>query len=209
MPGVIDGAVGNRAAEIDVSAVVHGANKFEIAQRAFELGKEMRHRLRVVPHVRARSVAASGVRKAAFPSPDVAVCLAQNGRRLQDGEVGGDGIEHVRRKRGIEERVLELDGARAQGGVVLLHVCSDVARIFPQRGVVRMPWRRAHRPAPCGNQADLQSRSRSARRDSAFAQIAVGKVPCDKDGVGARLAGVEMSVQQDGSAVAAGIVDRI
>ena len=66
----------------------------------------MRHGLRVVPHVGAGTVAAAGVRETAFPSPYVAVFLAQNGGRFQDGEIGGDRIEHVGRQSGGRESFL-------------------------------------------------------------------------------------------------------
>ena len=39
---------------------------------------------------------------------------------------------------------------------------------------------------------------------AAFAEIAIGEVPCDQDWIGMRLTGREMSFDQDGSAVAAG-----
>ena len=79
VPIVIDGAIGDRAAEVHMTALVHGANKFHVAKRAFEMGVEMRHGLSVVPHVSAGTVAAAGVRRAAFPSPYVSVFLAQYG----------------------------------------------------------------------------------------------------------------------------------
>ena len=78
VPSVIDGAIGDRAAEVHVTALVHGADEFHVAKRAFELRVEMRHGLSVVPHVSAGTVAAAGVRRAAFPSPYVSVFLAQD-----------------------------------------------------------------------------------------------------------------------------------
>ena len=129
--GVIDRALRNRTAEIHMPAIVHGAHEFQIAQGAFKLGEEMRQSLSIVPDMRARSVTAAGVGKTAFPSPHIAVCLAENGGRLEDREVGGDSIEHVSRKRGTKDRVFELDGPGTECGVVLLNVCSHIASVLP------------------------------------------------------------------------------
>ncbi len=112
--GMIDRTIRNGATEIDMAPVIHGAHQFEIAQRALELRIEVRHGLRVVPYMRAGAVAAAGIRKAAFPAPDVAVGFAENGRRFEDRQVGGNGVENIRGERGIEERVLELNRARSQ-----------------------------------------------------------------------------------------------
>ena len=96
--GVIDGAIGNCTAKIYMAAIIHGAHEFQIAQGAFELRKEMGQGLRVIPHMRARSVAAASIGKAAFPSPHIAVGLAQNGGRFEDREIGRDSVEHIGRK---------------------------------------------------------------------------------------------------------------
>ena len=37
MKAVVDGAIGDGAAEIDVAAIIHGANQFQVAQGALEL----------------------------------------------------------------------------------------------------------------------------------------------------------------------------
>src|SRR5258708_176438 len=88
VPAMIDGAVGDGAAEVHMAVVVHGALIFHVAKGALELRVKMRKGLRVVPDMRARSVAAAAVRKAAFPSPHVSVLLAEDGWRLENAKVG-------------------------------------------------------------------------------------------------------------------------
>ena len=85
-----------------------------LAQRAFEGREEVRDGLGVVPDVGAGAVAAARVVAAAFPAPEPAVGLAQDGGRFEDREVGGDGFDDFRRQRGVVEAVAEASAVRAQ-----------------------------------------------------------------------------------------------
>ncbi len=49
----------------------------------------------------------------------------------------------------------------------------------------------------------------SASAFAAFAEIAIGKMPRDEDDVGARSAGREASLKQNGATVAAGSIDAV
>ena len=79
--------------------LVHGALQLLAAQGAFQRREQMRQGLRVIPNVGAGACAAAAVGEASFPGPDIAVFLSQNGRRLQDGEVGSHRIQDSRRHR--------------------------------------------------------------------------------------------------------------
>src|ERR1044071_2069283 len=96
-------------------------------------------------------MATASVGEATFPSPYIAVGLTQNCGCLQDGKIGGHSIENIRRERRAEQGILEKPRPRSQTAIVLLHVRCDLARILPERRIIRMPWRRSvrrHSPAP-------------------------------------------------------------
>ena len=137
MKAVIDRPVGNGAAKGHMAALIHGAHQFQVAKSSLQLRIQVRKRLRIVPHVRTGAVAAAAVGKTAFPSPQIPVLLAQNGRRFKNPEIRRDSVQHIGRRCRGENRVFELDSPRAQRGIVLLHVGGHIARVFPLRRVVR------------------------------------------------------------------------
>src|SRR5258707_6979634 len=97
----------------------------------------MRKGLSVVPHVRAGTRAAPGVRETSFPSPKVAILQTKYRGRLKDRQVRGDGIEHVRRQSRRKQRVLKSKRTRPQRIVMLVDVDSDFTSIVPNRGIKR------------------------------------------------------------------------
>ena len=206
MKSVVDRAVGNRTAEGHVAALVHGTDEFKVAQGSFQLRVEMRKGLGVIPHVGAGAVAASGVGEAAFPAPHVAVLLPQYRGRFKNAEVGRDRIKHIGRQGGREEGFLELHGSRLQRFVVCFDVESDVAGVFPLRRVIRTPRRRCAGGDGAATGFALHIFSIGL---CAFAEIAIGKMPGDDDDVGARGAGREASLEENGAAVAAGSIDAV
>ena len=90
METVIDRAFRKRRAESDVTLFIHRTAKFKFAQRPLQLGIKVRKSLRIIPHMRARTVTATSVRKTSLPSPQVAIFQAQHGRRLEDCQICGD-----------------------------------------------------------------------------------------------------------------------
>ena len=98
----------------------------------------MGHRLGVVPDVGAGAVAAAGVVAAAFPRPESAVGLAQNGGRLEDREVRRDRFEHFRRQRAVIEAIAEVFGFLAQAGEVVAPVGGELGDIAEAAGVPRL-----------------------------------------------------------------------
>src|ERR1700737_2947806 len=82
--------------------------KFRLAQPACEGGEKMRERLRVVVDVRTRARATATFRVvAAFPGPDAAIGLSQNGWGFQSGQVGSHRLDDFRRERRIVKRLAE------------------------------------------------------------------------------------------------------
>src|SRR5512140_2553405 len=97
----------------------------------------MRYCLRVIPDMGAGAVTAAGVVAASFPRPKLAVGLAQHGGGFQDGEVGGDGFEHLGRKRGIVEAVTEPATFLAQLVVMVAPIETDAVDVREPAGVPR------------------------------------------------------------------------
>src|SRR3974390_1867353 len=119
---VLDRTFGKRRAKCDVAIFVHGASKFEFAQSAFELRVKMRKGLRIVPDMRAGTMTAAGIGETTFPTPDIAIFQAQHGGRFENRQIGGNGIENVRRQSGVKQRFLEGERARAKGRVVFVDI---------------------------------------------------------------------------------------
>ena len=65
--------------EILVAFFILRVEKFGLAQRSFQIGKQVRQRLLVIPDVRARAMTAAVFIATAFPRPDLAIRLTQNG----------------------------------------------------------------------------------------------------------------------------------
>ncbi len=97
------GADGQAGAEGLMAALVLVDEELGVAQRSLQLGKEVRDRLGVVPDVRAGAVAATDRVAAALPVPEPAVGLALDGGRLEDAQVGGDGLDDLVGERGVVE----------------------------------------------------------------------------------------------------------
>ena len=95
---LIGWAVGNRSAEIHVTALIHGTAQFQVAQSPLQLRVKMRKGLCVVPDVCAGAMAAAAIWGTAFPSPQISVFLAQNRGRLQNAQVCRYRIQHIRRQ---------------------------------------------------------------------------------------------------------------
>src|SRR5579862_2132507 len=201
-----DGPVGNRSAKIDVAAVIHRTLEFKAAQRAFKLREKVRHRLGIVPDMRARAVTAAVVREAALPRPDVSVFLAKHGGRLENTDVCGNRIEHVSRKRGGEQSFLECDRSRPQRGIVGVHICGDAASILPEAGIVGPPegW-----PAIRHIAAAFGAGHFRFGAFQSFAEIAIGKVPGDENRIGARFIWGKAAFEENRSAVSSSAIDTV
>ena len=103
-----------------------------LAHRALELGKQPRHGVRVVPHVPAGAVTASG----AFPGPEPSVPPPLRRRR---GQVGGGRVQPVEqpvRERRVVVRPVPESRAPGQRMDVPGDVPRHVARIVESLGVV-------------------------------------------------------------------------
>ena len=111
------GPDGQRGAEGLVPAGVLRDAELRLAQRPLQRREEVRHRLRVVPDVRAGAVAAAPAVPAALPAPEAPVRLAHHGRGLQDREVGGHRLDDLGREGLVVEAVREAGGLLAQLGV--------------------------------------------------------------------------------------------
>ena len=122
---MVNGADGQPCAEILVPARVLVFAKLGLAQGALQVGEEVRDCLGIVPHVRARAVAAAAFVKAALPAPQPPVCLALHGGRLENGQVGGDGFDCFRRQGGVVEAVRKRRRFRAQLVIVRAPVRGD------------------------------------------------------------------------------------
>jgi hypothetical protein len=96
-----------------VAVFIHGAEEFGFAEGALETGEKMRKGLGVIPYVGARAVATATVGETSFPAPEIAVFKTEDGRRFENGEIGGDGVEDLCGERGGKESVFECNGARA------------------------------------------------------------------------------------------------
>ena len=156
MEGVRRGPDGQGGAEVLVSALILILVELGQPERPLESREEVRDCLRVVPDVRAGTVAAPYAVAAAFPGPHPAVSLAQHGRRLEDGQVCGDGLDHFRRQRHVVEAVSEPAGPLPKRGVVLLPVRVHGIHVrerscIPGNVVVRLlRGTAARRPAAAG-----------------------------------------------------------
>jgi len=103
---VIRRADGEARAERLVATRILVDEELRVAQRPLEVREEVRQRLGVVPDVGARAVAAAVGIAATLPTPELAVGLALHGGRLEDREVGRDGLDDL----GGEGRVVEGPG---------------------------------------------------------------------------------------------------
>ena len=100
--------------EILVPALVLPDVELGLSQRTLERREEVGDRLGVVPDMGAASLALCLVVVASLPSPEAAVRLAQDSRRLQDAQVGRRCLDRLRRKRRVEKAAREALGAAAQ-----------------------------------------------------------------------------------------------
>ena len=91
---VADGADRKRRPKLLVPLLILVRTEFGFAKTPFKFGKQMRHSLRVVPHVRTRSRATAYLIRCAFPGPELSVALPQHGRRFENGQVACDSIHH-------------------------------------------------------------------------------------------------------------------
>ena len=82
---VFDRAFGKRGAKRDVAVFIHGAPQFQFAQSALQAREKVRESLRIIPDVRAGTMAAARVGKTSFPTPKIAIFQPQHGGRFQDG----------------------------------------------------------------------------------------------------------------------------
>ncbi len=104
---VHDGADRQAGAERLVAAIVLRRTEFGFAKGALHRRKEVRQRLGVVPDVGAAAEAAAVGVGASFVRPEPPVGLAEDRRRLEDGEVRRDGFDHLRWQGGVVEAVAE------------------------------------------------------------------------------------------------------
>src|ERR1039457_3740303 len=76
VPTMIDWAFGDRSAKAHVATFIHGTHQLQFAKRPLPLRIEIRKGLGVIPDMSTGAFAAAVIWKAAFPSPQVAICLA-------------------------------------------------------------------------------------------------------------------------------------
>ncbi len=174
-------ADGQRRAEGLVAGRVLGDVELGLAQSALQRGKQVGDGLRVVPDVRAGAVAAAGRVGAALPGPEAAVLLAQDRRRLQDGEIRGHRFHHLRRQGGVVEAVAEARRARAPVGIRAAPVADHVVDV---REAARVP-------------GTIRGGVRGRRL--ARAQRASAHVPREEQGERALAAGGERERNEEGA----------
>ena len=108
-----------------MAALVLALAEFGLAQASFQLRKQMRYGLRVVPDVSAGAVAAARIVAAAFEAPEPAVALTPDGGGFQDGEIRGNRLDDFRRERRVVEGVPEKGASCLQPVVVVAPVFGD------------------------------------------------------------------------------------
>ena len=138
---VIRQAVRKLGPKVDMPLLAERPLQLLLAQGALQFREQVRQGLGVVPDMGAGAVAAAGGHKAAFPGPDVAVFLAQHGRRLEDRQIAADGIQHCRRQSGRIKRFFERERPGAKLRVMGLNITGDFAGIRPNAGIERTPQR--------------------------------------------------------------------
>ena len=127
---------GQGTAELLVAAVVLRRPELRLAQRPFQGGKQVRRG----PGRSSRRACKSRQQQpelSPHPSqrPQPAVGLAQHRGRLEDGEVGGHGLDHFRRQRAVVEAVAETLGFAAQCVVLLAPVGGHLVDVGESAGV--------------------------------------------------------------------------
>src|SRR5437016_14407529 len=101
-----------------MAVFVDGTGQLQVAESGFELRVKVRKGLRIIPHVRAGTMAAASIGETPCPTPKSAIFQTQYGGRLEDGQIGGDGIQHVRRQSGGKQGFLKCNRACSQRGVI-------------------------------------------------------------------------------------------
>ena len=118
-----------------MAGLILGRAEFGFAQSAFETREQVRDGLGIVPNVRAGAVAAPRVITAAFPGPKPAVCLPQDRRRFEDGEIGSDGFQNFGGERRIIEALAEAVGLPAQFVIVIAPIETDTVNVGEPGGI--------------------------------------------------------------------------
>ncbi|OPZ94249.1 MAG: hypothetical protein BWY71_02411 [Planctomycetes bacterium ADurb.Bin412] len=85
-----------RGPEILVAGGILRNEKFRLTQGPLQVGEKMRDRLGIIPDVSAGAVTTTAAVPAAFPVPQKSILLPQHRRRLEDGQIGGDGLDDFR-----------------------------------------------------------------------------------------------------------------
>ena len=123
-------------AEAHEARLARGVAELDLAHRERERAEQERRRLLVVPHVRARAVAAAGGVRAALPAVEAAVGRAEAGLRAQRGEVEERGLPHLGRQVAAREGGDERGRAAVQLGDLGQRLLRDVPGVREPRGVV-------------------------------------------------------------------------
>src|SRR5215472_4224072 len=145
----------------------------------------MREGLRVIPNMGARAMAATSIREAAFPTPELAIFEAQNRGGFDDTQIRGDGVEHIRRESRREQCLFEGHRAAAQRVVVLFDVECNLACVVPTRDIERTPERRRVGREKAATRCALRIALLGSATDL---QVAVGEMPSNSNAMGSRLA---------------------
>ena len=111
---VLGVAIREGGAEGHVAAAVHGSFEFGLAEGSFQLWIQVGQSLGIVPDVGTRSRTAAVVDEASLPGPGVAVFLQQQGRRFEDGQIGGHCVDDVGGEGGFEEGIVKALRAGSQ-----------------------------------------------------------------------------------------------
>ena len=114
--------------------VLRGA-ELRFAQAAFQAWKQVRDRLRIVPYVRARAMAAACVVGASLPSPQFAVRLSHDGRRFQNRQIGGHRFDDLRRQGRVIKAIAETFRLAAQLIVVVAPIKAGRIDIRKAAGI--------------------------------------------------------------------------
>ncbi len=170
-----------------------------LAHGARQSREEERQCLGVVPDMGAASLATAAGAVAALEAVEGAVLEAHHGGRLEDREVGGDGVEHAVGQRAGEERLLEAARGGLEAVPVLEGVGGTLARAAgPGGGVPVLPA-----PRQAGGVGGLAGRGIPV-------VLAGGEVPGDQEADALAGAGGEIEMGGQGAVVAlAGLVEGV